>query len=195
MTESERDRWDGRYASGVYQPKTEPSEFLVDAIRLMPPGPALVLACGAGRNAIRLAEAGFDVKAVDISSIAIDVARAEADRRGVSVDFTVADLDATELEPGIYRLVTMIRYVNRDLWPRAVKALAPHGWMVMEQHLRTHQQANGPQDDAFRVGPGELLTALSMLRTVHYSERLEVADGDRRWVLARYLGCNGDPGW
>ncbi len=196
MSEMERTRWDERYASGDYRPRAEPSAFVAEAVEVVPPGRALVLACGTGRNAIFLAERGFRVEALDISSVAIEVARAEAARRAVVADFRVADLDSTEFQPGGYALVTMIRYVNRDLWDRAAMALAPAGWLLMEQHLRTYRDVAGPHDDEFRVAPGELLGAFPGLRAIHYSERLETApEGDRSWALARYLGCKGDPGW
>ena len=155
----------------------------------------MVLACGTGRNALFLAEAGFEVEAVDVSAVAIDRARAEADRRGVTVRWRVADLDEFDLPEGAFDLVTMVRYVNRDLWPRAVAALAADGWLLCEQHLETHREVIGPTG-AFRVKPGELLRAFANLRIVEYWEGVEPADRDGgEAVLARLLACNGDPGW
>ena len=195
MSRDERRRWDERYATGDYRPRTEPSAFVVSATKRIPRGRALVLACGTGRNALFLAEAGFEVEAVDVSAVAIDRARAEADRRGVTVRWRVADLDEFDLPEGAFDLVTMVRYVNRDLWPRAVAALAADGWLLCEQHLETHREVIGPTG-AFRVKPGELLRAFANLRIVEYWEGVEPADRDGgEAVLARLLACNGDPGW
>jgi SAM-dependent methyltransferase len=195
MSEDERVRWDDRYATGDYRPHPNPSPFLEAALGVVPPGRALVLACGTGRNALRLAEAGFAVEALDISSVALERARAEAKRRRVEVEWRAADLDHVDLDPGRYHLITMIRYVNRTLWPTVIAAIAGNGWLLVEQHLRTPLDVGGPGDD-FRLAPGELLAAFSELRIVTYDEGLHPADGPgQRVALTRLLACKGDPGW
>jgi SAM-dependent methyltransferase len=195
VSKDERRRWDERYTTGEYRPRTEPSPFVVAATARIPRGRALVLACGTGRNALYLAERGFQVEGVDISAVAIGQAREEAERRGLEVEFRVADLDAMELTPGAYDLITMVRYVNRGAWPKTKQALAPDGWLLTEQHLKTDREVIGPTNE-FRVEPGELLQAFSDLRIVEYWEGIEAADLDgKEAVLARLLACKGDPGW
>lgn len=61
----------------------------------LPPGRALDLGCGTGRNAIYLAQHGWDVVAIDLAGYAIDVARRRADDAGVKVRFI--DGDVTKL--------------------------------------------------------------------------------------------------
>lgn len=195
MSEADRVRWDERYATGDYLPRSEPSPFLESALRVVPCGRALVMACGIGRNALHLAEAGFDVDAIDISSVAIDQARIEADRRGLRVQWRVADLDEVELDNGAYDLITLIRCVSRDAVPRIVNALAPDGWLLVEQHMRTRLDVMGPETD-FRLAPGELLDAFSELRIVTYSDGLQPSDvPGRTAALTKLLACKGDPGW
>jgi tellurite methyltransferase len=58
----------------------------------VPPGPALDLACGDGRNAKYLAARGFRVSAVDISPAAITRLRRAARARGLPVSAAVADI-------------------------------------------------------------------------------------------------------
>jgi tellurite methyltransferase len=196
VSEEERRRWDERYGSGEYRPRSHPSEFLEAWIDRIPVGRALDVACGAGRNALRLAESGFDVTAVDISPRAIDIAAADAERRELSVEWVVADLDRYEPEPGAFAAVTVFRYANHDLWPRLVTALRPDGWVLIEHHLRTHLDVGGPSSPEFRLRPGELLDAFADLRIVYYSETFERArKSDTSYVLARIAACNGDPGW
>ena len=195
MSTEEQQRWDERYASGEYRPRTEPSPFVVAATERIPRGRALVLACGTGRNALYLAGAGFEVEGLDISAVAITQAREEAARRGLAVDFKVADLDQVDLPEDAYDLVTMVRYVNRALWPQAIRALARDGWLLTEQHLQTSRDVVGPTG-AYRVRPGELVEAFTSLRIVEYWEGVEPADRDgKEAVLARLLACNGDPGF
>jgi SAM-dependent methyltransferase len=49
-------------------------------------------ACGIGTQTLGLAELGYRLTDSDISSVEIELARAEAARRGLSVDFRVADM-------------------------------------------------------------------------------------------------------
>jgi SAM-dependent methyltransferase len=197
MSRSERTRWDRRYETEEYVPRSQPTPFLSAWLDHIPVGRALDVATGTGRNALALAEAGFGVDAVDISSVAIERARAEAERRGLEVRWAVADLDTDDLPGAGYDLVTVVRYRNRELWPRLAAALAPDGWILVEHHLQTHRRdVVGPGDDAFRLAPGELLEAFRDLRVVHYSERVEPTDaGDALFVIARFVACAGDPGW
>jgi SAM-dependent methyltransferase len=197
MSLDERSRWDRRYDTGEYVPRSRPAPFLLQWLDHVPVGRALDVATGTGRNALALAQAGFEVDAVDISTVAIDRARAEAERRGLEVTWTVADLDTADLPGADYDLITVVRYRNRELWPKLASALAPDGWILVEHHLQTHRRdVVGPSDDAFRLAPGELLEAFEDLRIVHYSEHVEPTDaGDALFVIARLVACAGDPGW
>jgi tellurite methyltransferase len=195
MTREEKARWDERYSSGDYEPRREPSPLVEQATDLVAPGRALVLACGAGRNALRLAEAGFEVTGVDVSSVAIETAKEAASARGLDVDWRVSDVRDFELSANTYDLITMIRFVDRDVWPDIPQALNEDGWLLMEQHLRTYRDVVGPSGD-YRLDPGELLDAFPGMRIVHYSEALEPSDKSSGMATtARLLACKGDPGW
>lgn len=64
---------------------------LVESHRIQP-GRAIDLGCGAGANAIFLAQHGFEVTGVDYAQAAIEKARHRADAAGVQVNFVVDDL-------------------------------------------------------------------------------------------------------
>lgn len=196
MSETERTEWDRRYADGDYRPRSWPSPFLEEWVDRLPPGRALDVACGAGRNALLLAEAGYRVEAVDISRSAIDMARAECNRRGLEIAWGVTDLDNAELETSAYDVITVIRYVNRRLWPRLIAALATDGFLLVEHHLQTTADVDGPTSPEFRLAPQELLEAFGSLRVLHYEEVLETAERESTgYAIARIVACNGNPGW
>ena len=197
MSDDERRVWDRRYARGEYVPRTQPTPFLLEWLDHIPVGRALDVATGAGRNALALAQAGFEVDAVDISEVAIRQARAEAGRRALDVNWGVADLDTDPLPGDGYDLITILRYRNPALWPRLAASLAADGWILIEHHLRsTREDIAGPRDDAFRLEPGELLGVFRDLRIVHYTEAVEPSDaGEGSFVIARLAACAGDPGW
>ncbi len=79
---------------------------LVDAGVITPerlaPGRAVDLGCGAGANAVFLAQAGFDVVGVDFSSVALRKARRAANAAGVSerLHLVQGDLTAARI-PGV----------------------------------------------------------------------------------------------
>ncbi len=72
----------------------EPSNHLVELIESgsVAPCKALDICCGKGTEAIYLAEKGFTVTGIDISSEAIKMAREKAKESGVNVDFGVGDV-------------------------------------------------------------------------------------------------------
>ena len=55
-------------------------------------GPILELACGTGRVAIPLAEAGFEVSGIDLSPVMLATAAEKAARRGVDVNWVQGDI-------------------------------------------------------------------------------------------------------
>jgi SAM-dependent methyltransferase len=92
---SELARWEERYRSGdtpwdTGRPSSELQRVLTqEEIR---PCRAIELGCGTGTNAIWLAQQGFEVAAVDLSSLAISRAREHAAAEGTKVDFMCADV-------------------------------------------------------------------------------------------------------
>ena len=68
---SPKERWNTRYDRKMYIYGKAPTAFLRQKIDLLTRGKALVLAMGEGRNAVYLAQNGFDVTGIDISDVAI----------------------------------------------------------------------------------------------------------------------------
>src|ERR1700688_513924 len=91
--------WDEQYrrkAGSAAEHDSAPNSLLVAAARDSPPGRALDLACGKGRNALWLAEHGWSVTAIDGSPSAIELVGRRASARGLSVTTQVADLEKGE---------------------------------------------------------------------------------------------------
>ena len=63
----------------------------------LPKGRALDIATGKGSNAIFLAERGFQVVGIDISPVALEMARRTAQEKSLAIDWQEADLERIEL--------------------------------------------------------------------------------------------------
>src|SRR6516165_9985768 len=95
--------WDEHYAQAAEIDLT-PAPLLIEAAELLPPGRALDLASGPGRNALYLASLGWSVMAVDCSAAAVRILRERAATSRLSIDTRVANLEAGSfrIEPGAY---------------------------------------------------------------------------------------------
>lgn len=199
MSTQDRDRWNTRYREGAYATRQHPSDILTEwAPRVMaatrartPPAVprALDVACGAGRNALWLAAAGFAVDAVDIADAGLALARRRAAELGLDVDWVACDLDAgLPAARAGYDLIVVIRYLNRDLLRALSGRLTPGGYLVCEVHLETDQPVVGPATPAFRVAPGELATLVPGLEVEVLDEGLVTDPDGRPAALARLVG-------
>jgi SAM-dependent methyltransferase len=89
--------WDKRYAVDHYVYGTEPNEFLRHQIKYLTGSRVLCLGDGEGRNSVWLAEQGFEVTAVDISSVGLAKGAALARDQDVDVAFVEADIASYDL--------------------------------------------------------------------------------------------------
>lgn len=178
MSTEDRDKWNQRYAEDSYR-KTNPVTLLSDWLPRIPVGRALDVACGAGRNAIFLAEAGFDVDAIDISHEGLKQVAQKA--RGANLDIRCIehDLDEPYAFARDYDLIVVLWYVNLPLITQLCDCLAAGGYLLCEEHLRSDQAVIGPGNPDFRVAPDALRNAVSSLELLLYEESVEpTAEGE-----------------
>jgi SAM-dependent methyltransferase len=163
------DRWNARYASGDVAERP-PEPLLVEAVRHRIPGRALDLACGLGRHALYLAAQGWDVTAVDSSSVALDILSERA-AEGLSVHPVLADLEAGEfqIEPNSWDLIVDCCYLQRDLFP-AIRAGVRSGGLFVGVFPMTGI------NPAYLMRAGEGRELFSGWRLVNYmeAERTEI---------------------
>ena len=79
-----REVWEGHYAAKPQVWSGLVNTWLAEIAGQLPAGRALDMGCGEGADAVWLAEQGWTVVAVDISSIALERVRAQAAARGVA---------------------------------------------------------------------------------------------------------------
>jgi tellurite methyltransferase len=186
VSKADREKWNKRYREGAYAERSHPSALLEEWAGIIPPGRALDLACGAGRNALFLAGLGFAVDAIDISGDALLRARETAQRAALKLNWIEHDLDEPLPLDARYQLILVVRYVNLPLIQRLAASLAPGGFLVCEEHLVTEADVVGPTNPAFRVAPGDLLAAAGGLK-IHYLQEGVVAEPDGRFAALAQL--------
>jgi tellurite methyltransferase len=165
---SRLEEWDERYRSGE-QVFENPAPLVVEFVAGLTPGRALDFAAGAGRNALYLAERGWDVTAVDGSPVGIDLLRGRARERNLAINAKVADLEAGEFEVSrqSFHLVLSCYFLQRGLIPVMKSALTAGGLLIMIVHIT---DADPPKGTPARAYPGELRSCFDGWHVLHYRE-------------------------
>lgn len=159
------DGWNERYRAVPLVWSATPNRWLVRETADLPPGHALDLAAGEGRNAIWLAERGWQVDALDFSSVAVERAERLASERGVTLSTRQVDLTEFSPTPDTYDLV-LVSYLHlphpllNQVLRNAATAARPGGTLLLFGHDVTNLEhgTGGPPDPAVLTSP-ELVTA------------------------------------
>jgi len=186
MSEQDREKWNQRYAEDSYR-KNNPVTLVENWLPELPVGRALDVACGAGRNAIFLAQAGYQVDAIDISVAGLDQARQKAEDQSLSICWIEQDLDEVYPSDTAYDLIIVMWYVNLTLITRLCDCLAPGGYLLSEQHLVTDKEVIGPTNPDYRVAPGELAAAVAGLDLIMLEESIETTSETEQVASARVV--------
>lgn len=159
--------WDERYAAAELVWSRGPNQFVEVECADLPPGTAVDLAAGEGRNAIWLAGRGWRVTAVDFSRVALDKGRTLAG--DLDVDWVCAD--ATTWTPAAPVDLVVVAYLQvpaadrRAAVRHAVASLRPGGTFVLVAHDTTNltDGTGGPQDASVLMTADDVLADLDGL--------------------------------
>ncbi|MDQ1721176.1 MAG: hypothetical protein QOI26_910 [Pseudonocardiales bacterium] len=167
--------WDERYRSQASLWSGEPNRYLVSEASELSPGTALDVGSGEGADAIWLAGRGWQVTAVDLSSVALERAAANAAAAGEQIAGRIdwQHLDATDWDPGRgrYDLVSA-QYLHlpagqrEPLFERLAAAVSPGGSLLIVGHHPSdlHTTMRRPRrPDVFFTGD-EIAAALDPAR-------------------------------
>jgi len=174
--------WDERFRRGDYPRNPDPHPVLDRYLPTFPEGRALDVATGTGRNAVRLAAAGYEVDALDQSREGLRITRQNARDAGVAdrLNPVQTDLPSHGFPADTYAVVTVSFYRAVDRFPDITDALVEGGCLFVQHHLRTTDETDaGPSGDRYRFASNELLRTGMGLTVLHYDERTTTREGKR----------------
>lgn len=144
----------------------KPNAFLAGMVRNRKAGTALDVGMGQGRNAIFLAQQGWNVTGFDPADEGVRQARAEANRLGLKIRTEVNTFEKFDFGENRWDLIVLTYEPTRAIAPKVVRALKPGGAVVVEdRHLDTRRVW-----PAGTFADNELLSLFASLRILRYED-------------------------
>ena len=182
---SERDRWNARFAADGFVFGTEPNAFLASQRGRLAPGmSALCVADGEGRNSVWLAKQGLDVTAFDFSPVGLAKAMKLAQQNGVKVDYRHADVNDWDWDAAQYDVVVAI-FVQftppaerSRMFEGMVHALRPGGLLILQGYRPEQLQyaTGGPKRVENLYTEALLRESFAALEILHLASHDDVVD-------------------
>lgn len=179
--------WDERFDTSEYIYGTEPNDFLISVASKIPQGKILCLAEGEGRNGTYLASLGYEVVAVDQSSVGLAKAQKLAQEKQVAITTIHNDLADFVIEPQTWDgIISIFCHLPSDLrakvYGQAVMGLKPNGVFILEAFAPKQLQYNtgGPKNI-------DMLPAITTLQQELVGLQWEIAmDIERELLEGRF---------
>ena len=183
---SEVQRWNRILTSENPSFNTKPNEFLLEMAKGRKPGTALDVGMGQGRNAIWLAQQGWEVTGFDPADQAVAAARKTAAKLGLRIHTEIQTEQEFDFGERRWDLILISYGGARGLTDRVQRALRPGGVLIIEAF---HQDATQGRSIGGGVvfATGELPKLFPDLRVVRYEEPVRRADFGQEMVrVVRY---------
>ena len=177
-------RWDRKYRDRGDGALPPPEPLLIEQAPLLPRGDALDVACGLGQNALWLAARGNRVTGIDGSAVGLRKAAQAARAAGLPVRWLCADLDWFTPAAASTDLVVVVRFLDRALLARLVRALRPGGLVFYRTFNVNRLREDGRFTRAYLLECGELRSLLGGLEVLAGNDEPGMADTSS-WLLAR----------
>ena len=134
-----------------------PSPWVLRFLCLIPePGDVLDLACGKGRHAVSMAEAGLRVTAIDR-----DVSRLPRHDGIEPVEADLEDGSPWPLPNRDFDGIVVTNYLHRPLFPTLIDSLRPGGALIYETFAIGNEAFGRPRNPRFLLNPNELIEAFA----------------------------------
>lgn len=175
--------WDEKYTKSC-DPTKFPSRFLVEQMGRLPRGKALDLATGSGRNAIFLAMNGYEVDALDYSSVAVSQLQSFVEQQSLAVTVKQEDLTAYQIPENTYDLIINFNYLERSLIPQMINGLKPGGMILFETYTIEQPRYGKPHNPDYLLKPNELINSFKKLHIIYYHERVDHSSEETKAIAS-----------
>jgi len=139
---------------------------------------ALDIGLGQGRNAVLLAQRGYDTTGIDRSEVGILAAQRMAKTRGLRINAVLADNETYDFGRNRWDLIVLLYYPQpMILIDRLKAAVRPGGYILVERFSRP--KANDPRDKREAKAPSPMLRCLADWRVLHYEN--DEFESDWHW--------------
>jgi SAM-dependent methyltransferase len=183
MAERTRQRWNYLLTDSLMRARVlneKPNALLVETVTGRRPGTALDADMGEGRNAIYLAQQGWQVTGVDVAEKALAYAQKRAAEKGVKITTEVADMAKYDWGANKWDLIVLSYAGGRDYAARVMRALKPGGIVVLEAfHMDATdklQVVGGDYRVFFKTNELPQLYTAAGLKILRYEEPIGPAD-------------------
>lgn len=179
------------YALSHARPQPNPSPFLVATAGEGHGGTALDIGSGAGRNSLYLARHGYQVTAVDLSRVGLDLTARQAALDRLPVTTVAADINRFDLGKARWDLIVLIDfpYPYRALLPRIATGLKPGGLVVIQAVSTKEPGPRQSPDGTFHytyMARGDVEAGFAGFQVLHDSEGEEPTVWGVKAVLIRF---------
>jgi tellurite methyltransferase len=174
-SQDEKAQWDQRYSRPTFVFGKSPVKFLAENYQYIPfEGTVLDMGMGEGRNAVFLAQKGYKVTGIDISSVAVKKAYFLAQEFGVKFKGVVASLEEYKIAPQSFDAIVCFYYVDRSLIEKMKGWLKPGGVLIYEAFTtREFARVKGSEREKSNyLQEQELLRLFPNMRVLKYEEPL-----------------------
>ena len=171
----EVERWNRILTAPKPNFNVQPNAFLVRATKGVRPGRALDYGMGQGRNAIYLAQQGWDVTGFDPAEQAVAAAREQARQLGVKLTTLTVGDDQFDFGKAQWDLIVLSYVSFRGTMPRIVESLKPGGLVVVEA-FHPDSLKNGPIGGGVLYDTNELLKLFERFRVLVYEDVEDKSD-------------------
>jgi len=162
----DKQKWNKKYQNNPAPDK--PIKLITDFAKLATGTKALDVACGMGRHSKYLASQGFEVDALDISSLAIDALQGIPNINPKEVDF-----DTYTFPKNHYDLIICTFFLKRELFPKIIDALNDNGILIYETFVYHPDNQQVPSQRSYLLEEGELEKS--------FSNNLELIESCEYW--------------
>jgi len=173
--------WNERYSSIEFVYGTEPNIFFKDELDKLKTGNILMLGEGEGRNAVYAAVKGWEVDAVDFSTIAKDKALKLADKNSVNINYELDDLSKYNPKSNYYDSAAIIFLhlnpkIRSEVHSRVVDSLKPGGTLILEVYEKEQlgKDSGGPQNINMLYSKEELEADFADMNIIDLQKRIVI---------------------